>query len=422
MNINGHISFSGDKSISHRALMLGALADGKSTIRNLSTGVDVQSTISCLQQCGIKIVSEGDLTIVYGNTWCNPTKPLDCGNSGTTVRLLTGLLIGKGISATLIGDESLSNRPMNRIIQPLKLMGANIKCNNSKLPIIINSSSLNGIRYELPIASAQVKSAILLAGLGAKGKTKIIEKTPTRDHTERMLDSLGVSIRTCQNEITISKLSKPITPFDWTIPDDPSTASFFISATLLLDNSQLTIENLLLNPTRSGFISIAKKMGADIKILNKEINFNETVVKLRIRSSKLKSVTISSQEIPSMIDEIPILAVLATQAVGKTEIRGAGELRVKESDRINAICYNLKNMGANVREFEDGFVVEGPTKLTGTKIKTFGDHRIAMAFSIASLISDGKNEFDNLRCIDISCPEFFELLNDLEFCNNGVME
>lgn len=410
VKINGRITLSGDKSLSHRALMLGALADGKSVIRNLSKGADVQSTISCLQQCGIRIESDKKQTIVYGNTWQNPSQPLDCGNSGTTVRLLAGLLVGKGIPATLTGDDSLSKRPMNRITLPLQMMGANIESKNGNLPIQIKSSSLSGIRYELPIASAQVKSTILLAGLGATGETTIIENTQTRDHTERMLNSLDVPVHTYQNEISVSPLAKTVYNFNWAIPGDLSTASFFIAATILLDNSELIIDNLLVNPTRIGFIKTAKLMGANIEYLNQKTHFNENIASLRVRSSQLSNIKIYSKDIPSMIDEIPILAVLATQSKGKTEIRGAKELRVKESDRIHAISFNLKNMGVSVEEFEDGFAIEGPVKLKGAHISTFGDHRIAMAFSIAGLISEEKNTFDDLSCINISCPEFFQLL------------
>jgi 3-phosphoshikimate 1-carboxyvinyltransferase len=404
------ITFAGDKSISHRALILASIANGVSEIENLSQGEDVKSTIRCLQECGIHIDTNEDIIKVYGGTLQNPDKPLNCGNSGTTARLLLGLLVGEGIEATLIGDYSLSTRPMDRVIKPLTLMGANIQSENGKLPITIKKSQLNGIDYNMTVASAQVKSAILLASLGANSKTTIIEKYLTRDHTERLLEYIGVEIDYSEHYIELNQYHKSISYFSIAIPSDPSTASFFVAATLLSTNYNLTIRNLLANTTRSGFNSAIKTMGANIECLGKNIKFNEPVGDLKIKSSKLIGIHLTSKDIPHIIDELPILAILATQANGKTEIRGAKELRYKETDRIHAICKNLKKMGGDIIEHEDGFTINGPTQLNGAIIETFDDHRIAMAFSIAGLISDGDIILDNEECINISSPEFSEKL------------
>tara|TARA_B100000315_G_scaffold260900_1_gene327035 strand:+ start:3371 stop:4621 length:1251 start_codon:yes stop_codon:yes gene_type:complete len=407
MKIKGSLSFPGDKSISHRAVLLSSITDGVCKIKNLSTGKDVQSTLSCLNACGLKsVVNEKGLTIHPGNL-VNPKSSLDCGNSGTTARLLTGLLAGQKIDATLDGDDSLSQRPMNRIITPLSLMGVDFSSEkNGYLPFSYKSESLKGITYAPPIASAQVKSAVLLAGLGADGKTTVIENSQTRNHTEIMLRHLGAGISTKDQSITIDPLSHKLQSFNMTIPGDPSTAAFFATSAALIPNSDLVLKNVLANPTRSGFFDALDKMAGGIECIEKWWENEEEVGNLRIFHQPLIPIKISGDSIPGIIDELPILAVLATQADGTTEVRDAEELRVKESDRIYAVCSNLKRMGANIEELDDGFIITGPTQLIGTEIETFNDHRIAMAFTIAGLISDGRISFDNESCMAISCPEF----------------
>ena len=410
MSITGELSFPGDKSISHRALMLAALTDGKCTIENISTGLDVESTRRCLRKCGIVSTVDSGRIEIIGGTWSIPTEALDCGNSGTTVRLMLGLLAGQEIAATFSGDQSLSQRPMNRVIHPLEKMGAEIAGHKGRLPLRLAPHQLQGITYAPPVASAQVKSAVLLAGLGAHGNTTIVEETATRDHTEILLRHLGAELVVEGNRITVKRLQRPLDRFQMTVPGDPSTAAYFAAAAALVPGSGLRLRNILLNPTRYGFFAALERMGAGLEILNRSSEIGEPVGDLRITPRPLKAVHIRSEEVPGIIDELPVLAVLATQAEGTTTVEGAAELRVKESDRIRAVCVNLKRMGADITEKEDGFVIHGPTPLKGAGITTFGDHRIAMSFIIAGLIAEGPVEPDNLSCIEISCPEFNTML------------
>jgi 3-phosphoshikimate 1-carboxyvinyltransferase len=412
--IKGEITFPGDKSISHRSLMFAALADGESRISNLSTGADVQSTRACLEACGIEIRNNGNDVIVTGGKFSNPALPLDCGNSGTTTRLLLGLLAGQGINATFIGDDSLSSRPMNRILDPLSQMGLKSESNDGKLPITIYKSELNGIEYESPVASAQVKSAVLLAGLGVSGNTSVKEPILSRDHTEKMLLGLGANISTNELTTTISLLKAPLSAFELSVPGDPSTAAFFAAAAAIVPNSEIMLNRVLRNPTRIGFYGALQKMGAGMDCLNIAEEAGETIGKLKIYSQTLNAITITKDDVPGLVDELPIIAILATQAKGKTEVRGAKELRVKECDRIHAVCKNLKKMRADIEELDDGFIIQGPTILKGAKIETFHDHRIAMAFKIAGLISDGDVTLDNPECASISYPEFYDELERLQ--------
>ena len=413
MNLTGEIFFPGDKSISHRSLMFAALCNGKSKISNLSTGKDVQSTKNCLIDCGIKIYNEKSSYIVEGGKFINPKKELDCGNSGTTVRLLAGLLSGQNINATFVGDESLSNRPMKRIIEPLKLMGLNCSSKNFTLPLKIKSSKLNGINYKSQIASAQVKSAVLLAALGSNKPTSFIEPVLSRNHTEIMLKALGVPINTEKLKTTISKIPKKLKPFNFNIPGDPSSAAFFAGAASMVKNSNLVLKNISGNDTRLGIFSILKQMGVTVLKSNKKNILGEKIIDITIKNKRLNGIKINENQIPSIIDEIPIIAIIASQAKGQTKITGAKELRYKESDRISSIVLNLKKMGADITELEDGMIINGPKKLKGTFIKTYHDHRIAMAFKIASIIADGENQLDSIDCVDISYPEFFETLTKI---------
>ena len=409
MAIKGEIIFPGDKSISHRALMFAALANGESRISNLSTGVDVKSTRNCLEACGIEIGNEGNEVVVNGGKFSDPTRPLDCGNSGTTTRLLLGLLAGQGINATFVGDESLSSRPMNRILDPLSQMGLESESKDGKLPITIHKSDLNGIQYESPVASAQIKSAILLAGLGASGKTSVEEPILSRDHTEKMIHGLGVDISIKGLTATVSNLSSPFSSFQFSIPGDPSTAAFFAASAALIPNSEI-----LANPTRIGFFAALEKMGAGMECLDQWDEAGEQIGNLKIFHQALNATPITKDNIPGLIDEIPVIAILATQAEGKMEIRGAEELRIKECDRIHAVCKNLKKMGADIQELDDGFIINGPTPLYGAEIETFHDHRIAMAFAIAGLVVHGKLVLDHPECASISYPEFYDELERMK--------
>ncbi len=414
MVIKGALTFPGDKSISHRALMFAALADGESRISNLSTGADVQSTRECLEACGIEIKDDGNDVVVKGEQFSDPTKPLDCGNSGTTTRLLLGLLAGQGINATLVGDDSLSSRPMNRILDPLSQMGLISESNDGKLPITIHKSDMTGIHYESPVASAQIKSAVLLAALGASGKTSFKEPILSRDHTEKMLHGLGANISIDGLTATISNLTSPLSNFEISVPGDPSTAAFFAASAALVPNSEIVLNRVLANPLRTGLFAALERMGAGMECLDQWDEAGERIGNLKIFHQPMIGISITKTGVPGLIDELPIIAILATQAKGETEVRGAEELRVKECDRIHAVCKNLKNMGADIEELDDGFIINGPTPLNGTTIETFHDHRITMAFTIAGLIAEGDTVLNHPKCVSISYPEFFDVLEQLK--------
>ena len=414
MVIKGVLTFPGDKSISHRALMFAALADGESRISNLSTGADVQSTRECLEACGIEIKDDGNDVVVKGEQFSDPTKPLDCGNSGTTTRLLLGLLAGQGINATLVGDDSLSSRPMNRILDPLSQMGLISESNDGKLPITIHKSDMTGIHYESPVASAQIKSAVLLAALGASGKTSFKEPILSRDHTEKMLHGLGANISIDGLTATISNLTSPLSNFEISVPGDPSTAAFFAASAALVPNSEIVLNRILANPLRTGLFAALERMGAGMECLDQWDEAGERIGNLKIFHQPMIGISITKTGVPGLIDELPIIAILATQAKGETEVRGAEELRVKECDRIHAVCKNLKNMGADIEELDDGFIINGPTPLNGTTIETFQDHRITMAFTIAGLIAEGDTVLNHPKCVSISYPEFFDVLEQLK--------
>jgi len=414
MGIKGEITFPGDKSISHRSLMLAALVDGTSRISNLSTGADVMATCKCLEACGIQIRDDGDDVVITGGRFTDPKLPLDCGNSGTTTRLMLGLLAGQGINATFTGDYSLSNRPMNRILDPLSQMKLRSESYHGKLPITIHKSDLNGTHYKSPIASAQVKSAILLAGLGASSDTSVTEPILSRDHTERMLQGMGAELFTDGLTATVSPLKFSLSPFELSVPGDPSTGAFFAAAAAMVPGSNIILNRILRNPTRIGFYSALYQMGGGLDCLDQWDEAGEWIGKLNVFHQPLSGISITKNDVPRLIDELPILAILATQAEGKTKVHGAEELRVKECDRIHAVCTNLKRMGADIYELKDGFIIDGPTQLKGAEIETFHDHRIAMAFTIAGLVADGNVVLDEPECISISYPEFYDELARLK--------
>ena len=409
MKISGTIDLPGDKSISHRALMFASIANGESIINNLSTGEDVVSTMKCLIACGAKIVKNNDVKI-EGVELKEPSSLLDCGNSGTTVRLLAGLLAGQGINAEFIGDKSLCSRPMDRIIKPLSDMGVEIDSDNGFLPIKINSKNIKGISFRSEIASAQVKSCVLLAALGASEASMISEKIKTRDHTEIFLKSLGANIK-INNNISIDPLKSGLKSFNLDVPGDPSSASFFAAAAALIPNSSITIRNILANPTRIGFFKVLEKMNGGVEWRNMRSVNGESVGDVHVYWKPLNGIDINREMVPEIIDELPIISILASQAEGPTIVTGAEELRVKESDRIEAICTNLYSMGCDVIEKKDGFIIEGGSNLHNTSIKTYSDHRIAMSFTIAGLLTPKRNELDDTKCINISFPEFNNILD-----------
>ena len=413
--VKGEISLPGDKSISHRAIMLGSIARGETRVKGLSDCLDCRNTLDAFLKMGIEIEerSEGELTIQgRGLKGLSSAKEvIDVGNSGTTIRLLSGILAGQDFSSTMTGDESLQKRPMRRIILPLREMGAKISSpDDNHPPITIVGQKLHPIDYHSPVASAQVKSCVLLAGLYAEGKTRLTEPSLSRDHTERMLEYLGALVETKGRTVSIEGVSeleaKPIT-----IPGDISSAAFFIVACLLLQNSQIRIKGVGINPTRTGIIDILKKMGADIVIENVSELCGEMVANLTVKSSSLIGSEIGGELIPRILDEIPVLAVAATQAEGVTEISDAQELRVKESDRIGNVVSQLSQMGASIREKKDGMVISGGKRLVGSSVNSFGDHRMAMALTIAGLIADGETTINDVDCIDTSFPQFMDILN-----------
>lgn len=402
----------GDKSISHRAAIIAAIAEGESVIQNLATGADVTSTLRCLMQLGVDIqISMGETRIIgkglYGLE--QPDRPLDCGNSGTTTRLLAGVLAGQRFDTMLTGDASLSRRPMKRIAEPLSQMGGRINLSESDtLPMEIIGSDLKGIDYTLEVASAQVKSCILFAGMYAQGETCIVEKIPTRDHTERLLPFIKKEFSK-DNTKWIIQGGQQISPMDMTVPGDFSSAAFLMAAGVMTPNSEVTLRKVGLNPTRTGFLDTLQKMGVHFNIDNTVKNMQEPYGDITIRShdEPLKGCKLQGSVIPNLIDEIPILAVLGTQTDSGLEIRNASELRKKECDRIKAIVYNLRQMGSEVIEYEDGFFIH-PCELKAGSFKSFGDHRIAMAMVVAAMAAKGISTIDDTECITISFPDFFE--------------
>ena len=418
--IHGRLQLPGDKSISHRAALIAALASESSEISNFSTARDCASTLTCLQGLGVSIEHHDQKLIFAGNQkFVAPSRPLDCGNSGSTLRILSGVLAGQDLTAELIGDESLSSRPMRRIIEPLELMGARIEATDGKAPLKVHGSAkLNPITYKLPVASAQVKSAILFAGLNAEGRTTVIETTTSRDHTERLFNGFGVTVTT-NSDLSVS-LDGParLNGGPITIPGDVSSAAYFVAAAMLLPQSQLTIEGVGLNPTRAAFLSVLSSWGAEISTDDVQTERNEPFGTINVRGginevAGEEERTLSGALIPSLIDELPLLAVVGSQISGGIRIKDASELRLKESDRLATTALNLRAMGAEVEEFEDGLWVSGPTQLHGALIDSRNDHRIAMAFAVAALIAKGETQIEGSECVAISFPEFFPLLESL---------
>lgn len=422
--LRGTITVPGDKSITHRAVIFSALGEGPSEIIGYLPSEDCERTITAFREMGIAISVETvnglpSLHVQGKGLWglTEPTGVIDCGNSGTTLRLLTGLLAGKPFFSVLTGDASLRKRPMRRVIDPLQTMGAEIlgRSGGMLAPLAISGKKLNGIDYRLPIASAQVKSAILLAGLTASGVTTLSEPSRSRDHTERMLRSLGVRFEENNGRLSVvGGSSYPGKRIE--VPGDLSSAAFFLVAGAIIEGSEITIRKIGVNPTRTGLLEVLKEMGAEITVTPLEPMGDEPVADLTVRSTSLHGAVIGGDLIPRTIDEFPILCVAAAAAEGETVIRDAQELRVKESDRIAAMAQALRGMGIAVEEFPDGMRIEGKKKWKGTFCETHGDHRIAMSMAIAGLVAEGGNEIDDVACIDTSFPGFLGLLGTL----NGI--
>lgn len=413
----GEVQIPGDKSISHRAIMLGSLAKGTTEIENFLQGADCLSTIGCFRSLGIDIENKQDKILIHGKGLYGLTEPsniLDTGNSGTTTRLISGILSAQRFSTVLNGDESIQKRPMNRIMTPLSLMGADITSerNNGCCPLHIKGQPLHGITYPSPVASAQVKSAILLAGLYAEGKTVVTEPHLSRNHTELMFEQFGIPVKTENSTISVTK-TRDFSGNKIMVCGDISSAAYFIAAGLLVPNSCICIKNVGINETRAGILDVCKAMGADIKLENVQNKTGEPVADLVVKTSSLSATTIDGDLIPRLIDEIPIIAIMACFAKGTTIIRDAAELKVKESNRIDVMVQNLKAMGANITATDDGMIIEGGAALHGAVIQSHADHRIAMSFAVASLVAEGTTTIEGAECVNISYPNFYTDLQNL---------
>lgn len=412
--LKGTIIIPPDKSISHRSVMFAALTGGKTEITNFSTGADCLSSLKIIQSlgCEAEFVNERCIKIDASNAFKKDRYKLDCGNSGTSMRLFSGILASREIESTLFGDESLSKRPMKRIILPLELMGAKFKHHEYKAPLVITGQELFPIDYKSPIASAQVKSCILLAGLNTYGETKITEPYVSRDHTERMLKYLGADIEANENITKIKKST--LTAKDITVCGDISSAAFFLVAGAIVPNSEIIIKDVGLNETRTGIIDVLVKMGADIEILDKRIVCNEETGDIKIKSSELNGIEIKGELIPRLIDELPVIAVLASQANGTTIVKDASDLRNKESDRIKCLVTELLKIGVDIKETKDGFSINGKTELKGNaEVECYHDHRLAMSLYIAGLVCKKPIKIKEFQWVDISFPEFLPLVNSL---------
>lgn len=415
--LKGTISIPGDKSISHRAVMFGSLAKGTTHITNFLSGADCLATIDCFRAMGVEIEQDGTEVTVHGNGLHGlkkPEKQLDVGNSGTTTRLISGILCGQDFEVTLSGDESLNKRPMGRIVKPLTMMGAEIESINGDgcAPLRINGKPLKAVHYESPVASAQVKSAVLLAGLYADGKTNVTEPALSRNHTELMLESFGVQVLT---EGTTASVIPPkeMTATDIAVPGDISSAAFFIAAGLVTPDSCITLKQVGINPTRNGIIKVCEAMGADLTMSNVKDENGEPTADITVKTSRLKGTEIGGELIPTLIDEIPVIALMAAFAEGETVIKDAAELKVKESNRIDLTVDNLVKMGVDAEATDDGMIIRGGNPLKGVSVYCKYDHRIAMTFSIAGINAEGTTVIEDAECVDVSYPNFYEQLHML---------
>lgn len=417
--LKGEVTIPGDKSISHRGVMLGAIAKGTTRITNFLQGADCLSTIDCFQKMGIEISNDNSCVTIQGKGLGGLTAPrsiLNAGNSGTTVRLISGILAGQSFSCELTGDESIQSRPMGRIITPLSQMGADITSihGNQCAPLAIHGQQLNGIHYNSPVASAQVKSCVLLAGLYADSKTAVTEPYLSRNHTELMLKHFGANIKAKQTTVTVEP-EPQLMGCDIVVPGDISSAAYFIAAALIVPGSELLIKNVGINPTRDGILRVCQDMGANITLLNAAHSAGEPVADLLVKHSALKGTIIEGGIIPALIDEIPVIAVLASYAQGATIIRNAEELKVKESNRLDIMVQDLSAMGVDIEGTDDGMIIRGGKPLTGAAVDSRLDHRIAMSFAVAGLAAEGATEILRSDCVAISYPDFFKDLAALSF-------
>ena len=406
--LRGTVSVPGDKSISHRAVMFGALADGDSHVRGWLAAGDTEASLRCVQALGVEIErhSQTELTI-HGTGKLKPAAgPLDFINAGTGIRLMAGIMAGQPFPSVLDGSYQLRRRPMRRIIAPLREMGADITGEDDRAPLAVKPAQIKGIRYELPVASAQVKSAVLLAGLFADGVTTVVQPGPARDHTERMLHAMGVDVVTVDNTVTLTPNRAPLHPMDFSVPGDFSSAAFLLVAGAVVPGSDLTLTGINLNDTRTGLLDVLREMGADITILDERLEAGEPAGDLRVRHSELKGVEIGGETVVRMIDEFPALMVAALHAEGRTIVRDAQELRVKETDRLAVMTAELRKLGAEITETEDGFIIEGPQQLTGAQVDGHDDHRVAMSLTIAGLVAAEGTIVDDARCAGDSFPGF----------------
>lgn len=404
----GQIKVPGDKSISHRAVMLGSLANGVTEISGFLKGADCLSTIDCFRKMGIDIDINGENVTVHGNGLRGLKKPdemLYTGNSGTTTRLLCGILAGQNFDTSITGDASIQKRPMGRVVKPLSMMGAKIE--NEYCPLYITGTKLHGIDYKMPVASAQVKTAIILAGLYADGETVIHEIEKSRDHTELMLSAMGADLTVDNLDITV-KPTNDLTAVNVDVPGDISSAAFFLVLGAIMPNSQITVTNVGINPTRTGIIDVLKDMGADITLENVHTSAGETVANITVRSSSLKGTTVGGDIIPRLIDELPIIAVSAVFADGQTVIKDAQELKVKETNRIRAVVDEFNKCGIDITETDDGMIINGGKSIHGADFKTYGDHRMAMSLTVLAQLADSESTLDDSDCACVSYPTFFD--------------
>lgn len=414
---SGEVTVPGDKSISHRSIMLGSLAKGDTEVYGFLQGADCLSSIDCFRKMGVDIENKGDIVIIHGRGLHGlqaPKDTLDVGNSGTTTRLMSGILAAQNFTSRVNGDSSIQKRPMKRIMTPLSMMGADItsELGNDCAPLIINGKQLKGIHYDSPVASAQVKSAVLFAGLYADGETSVTEPAVSRNHTELMFEEFGVDI-SCQGKTVTVKPATELYARKVNVPGDISSAAYFMVAGAITPNSEITIKNVGINPTRDGIIKVFEMMGANMKVEKTSGNIGEPTADITVSTSSLKGCVIGGDIIPTLIDEIPAIAILACFAEGETVIKDAQELKVKESNRIDVMVDNLKAMGADIEATEDGMIIRGGRILQGAVIDSKLDHRIAMSFAVAAMNADGETEILGSECVDISYPRFYEDLNAL---------
>ena len=417
-HLKGEITVPGDKSISHRSIMLGSIASGITEVHGFLNGADCISSMNCFRQMGVEIDYDGSIVTIHGNGLHGlkaPADTLDVGNSGTTTRLMSGILAAQNFSSKVIGDDSICRRPMKRIITPLAMMGADITSErgNDCAPLIINGRKLKGIHYDSPVASAQVKSCVLLAGLYADGETSVTEPYVSRNHTELMLNAFGGSCTTLGTTATVT--SDPVlTGQKIVVPGDISSAAYFLVAGLITENSEITIKNVGINPTRDGIIDVIKMMGGDITFANVNADSGEPTADITVKTSSLKGCVIEGDIIPKLIDEIPVIAILACFAEGETVIKDAAELKVKESNRIDVMVNNLSAMGADITGTDDGMIIRGGKPLHSAVIHSKKDHRIAMSFAVAAMCAEGETEILDADCVNISYPDFYRDLENLQ--------